>query len=235
MEDLERRKLLGAFGLTGDQQLQTVGSLSGGQRCRAALAKLAAEEANVLILDEPTNHLDLWARAALEKAICDFEGTVLFISHDRYFVDHVADHLLIMQPDGRFKKLEGNYTTYRYMVSRGLMADPFQVQRAECREQSVESKTQRTGSEKKNAESENSSALCSAIKPKRKFPYRKISDLEQEIADHESMAEALEAMMLLPETLRDGSRVREITRELDELRLKLRQLYDHWDEASELN
>ncbi|MGL6195328.1 MAG: ABC-F family ATP-binding cassette domain-containing protein, partial [Thermoguttaceae bacterium] len=67
-EEPARRSLLGSFGLTGEQQLQSVGSLSGGQRCRAALAKLAAQEANVLILDEPTNHLDLWARFALEKA-----------------------------------------------------------------------------------------------------------------------------------------------------------------------
>ncbi|MBR5627055.1 MAG: ABC-F family ATP-binding cassette domain-containing protein, partial [Thermoguttaceae bacterium] len=124
-EELDRRRLLGAFGLTGDQQLQTVKSLSGGQRCRAALAKLAADDPNVMILDEPTNHLDLWAREALEKAICEFDGTVLFVSHDRYFVDKTADHLLIIQPDGRFRVLEGNYTTFRYMVSKGLIADPF--------------------------------------------------------------------------------------------------------------
>jgi len=124
-EEPARRNLLGAFGLTGDQQLQKVNSLSGGQRCRAALALLAAEDANVLILDEPTNHLDLWARAGLEKAVREFEGTVIFISHDRYFVDRVADHLLIIQPDARFKTLEGNYSTFRHMVSKGLMADPF--------------------------------------------------------------------------------------------------------------
>jgi len=294
MEDLERRKLLGAFGLTGDQQLQTVGSLSGGQRCRAALARLAAEEANVLILDEPTNHLDLWARAALEKAIRDFEGTVLFISHDRYFVDHVADHLLIMQPNGRFKKLEGNYTTYRHHVSRGLMTDPFtgsREQKVNGRQQTAgrknepgQSRQQTTGfrlqegqpknprterpqhngqghrlglqdpkppktrspkPEARNQEPPEKPFVETHVKPrelrdpkqkrKRKFPYRKISDLEQEIADQESMVETLEAMMLLPETLRDGNRVRELTQELDDLRLQLRQLYDHWDEASELS
>jgi len=132
-EEPARRNLLGAFGLTGDQQLQKVSSLSGGQRCRAALALLSAEDANVLILDEPTNHLDLWARAGLEKAIRDFEGTVIFISHDRYFVDRVADHLLIIQPDARFKTLEGNYSTFRHMVSKGLMADPFLTDAAQDR------------------------------------------------------------------------------------------------------
>jgi ATP-binding cassette subfamily F protein 3 len=132
-EEPARRNLLGSFGLTGDQQLQKVSSLSGGQRCRAALALLSAEDANVLILDEPTNHLDLWARAGLEKAIRDYEGTVLFISHDRYFVDRVADHLLIIQPDARFKTLEGNYSTFRHMVSKGLMADPFLTDAAQDR------------------------------------------------------------------------------------------------------
>ncbi|MGI6402179.1 MAG: ABC-F family ATP-binding cassette domain-containing protein [Thermoguttaceae bacterium] len=124
-EDLERRKLLAAFGLSGDQQLLKVRNLSGGQRCRAMLAKLAADDPNVLILDEPTNHLDLWARAALEKTLKNFEGSVIFISHDRYFVDQVADKLLVVQPNATYRIVDGNYSTFRYMVSKGLMADPF--------------------------------------------------------------------------------------------------------------
>ena len=104
----QRRDLLARFGLTGETALQTVGSLSGGQRCRAALARLAAAEANFLVLDEPTNHLDLWAREALEKALLKFDGTVLFVSHDRYFVNRVADHLLVIEP-GRVRIVEGNY------------------------------------------------------------------------------------------------------------------------------
>ncbi|MDR1491636.1 MAG: ABC-F family ATP-binding cassette domain-containing protein [Planctomycetaceae bacterium] len=307
MEDLERRKLLGAFGLTGEQQLQTVGSLSGGQRCRAALARLAAEEANVLILDEPTNHLDLWARAALEKAIREFEGTVLFISHDRYFVDHVADHLLIIQPNGRFRELEGNYTTYRHLVSRGLIIDPFvknadvkntndsnaavqqknnivsskSPQKSSGQKMSYQKQTsQKSGGVKRATQGNQAAKNVSSYaanekqknnkhkktpqeikygthnpvdgeppekplvethvkqreqKRKRKFSYRKVSDVEQEIADHESMAETLEALMLLPETLRDGNRIREITAELNKIREKLQNLYAHWEEASELN
>ena len=77
----QRRGLLARFGLTGETALQTVGSLSGGQRCRSALARLAAADANLLVLDEPTNHLDLWARDALERALTAFEGTLLFVSH----------------------------------------------------------------------------------------------------------------------------------------------------------
>ena len=103
--------------------MQKVGSLSGGERCRAALARLAAIDANFLVLDEPTNHLDLWAR--------DCPGTgpqasstarVLFVSHDRYFVNHVADHLLVVEP-GRFRVIEGNYDTYLHLVKQGLAKD----------------------------------------------------------------------------------------------------------------
>ena len=94
----QRRDLLARFGLIGDTSLQDVGSLSGGERCRAALARLAAADANLLVLDEPTNHLDLWARDALERSLTAFKGTVLFVSHDRFFVNRVADHLLVVEP-----------------------------------------------------------------------------------------------------------------------------------------
>src|SRR5205807_7133700 len=85
----ERRDLLARFGVTGDMVFQRVGSLSGGERNRTALARLSASDANLLILDEPTNHLDLWARGALEKALRDFDGSLFFLSHDREFVNQV--------------------------------------------------------------------------------------------------------------------------------------------------
>ena len=97
--------------------LQRVGSLSGGERCRAALARLAAADANFLVLDEPTNHLDLWARDALEQAVPAFDGTVLFVSHDRYFVNQVADHLLVFE-GGRVQVIEGNYEAYQLQAGR---------------------------------------------------------------------------------------------------------------------
>ncbi|MGA2799571.1 MAG: ABC-F family ATP-binding cassette domain-containing protein, partial [Thermoguttaceae bacterium] len=94
----QRRDLLARFGITGDTALQKVSSLSGGERCRAALARLSADDANFLVLDEPTNHLDIWARDALERAIKNFDGTVLLVSHDRYFLNRAADHLLVFEP-----------------------------------------------------------------------------------------------------------------------------------------
>ncbi len=112
-----RRDLLAGFGLTGDTALQKVSSLSGGERCRAALARLAAADANFLVLDEPTNHLDLWARDALEEALRQFDGTVLFVSHDRYFVNRVADHLLLIEAQ-QVRIIDGNYDTYQMLLGR---------------------------------------------------------------------------------------------------------------------
>src|SRR5207245_4636243 len=97
----QMRDLLGRFGLVGDQVYQRVGDLSGGERSRAALARLVAQGANVLVLDEPTNHLDLWACDALEQALQDFEGSALVVSHDRYFLNRVVDLLIVLEGDGK--------------------------------------------------------------------------------------------------------------------------------------
>src|SRR5262249_43541667 len=109
------RDLLGRFGLVGDQVYQRVGELSGGERSRVALARLVAREGNVLVLDEPTNHLDLWACDALEQALAEFEGTVIVVSHDRYFLNRVVDLLIVLEGDGRARVIHGNYDTYERM------------------------------------------------------------------------------------------------------------------------
>jgi ATP-binding cassette subfamily F protein 3 len=105
------RDLLGAFGLQGEIVEQPIKQLSGGERSRAALAKLTVNGANLLVLDEPTNHLDIWACDSLEEAIKAFEGTVVVVSHDRYFLNRVAD-LLIVFADGTTEVVHGNYDTY---------------------------------------------------------------------------------------------------------------------------
>ena len=289
------------FGLTGDQQLLKVCNLSGGQRCRAALAKLAADDPNVLILDEPTNHLDLWARKALEKALKDFTGSVIFISHDRYFVDQVADKILVVQPNASYKIVEGNYTTFRHMVSKGLVADPFQPNALD--EPFVPEKTKQTTVKANSDMSKRSSlehvhvkpkkgtnapAQAPAVKPKgknkgavqkldqnedakktngvpsykqgdkskyaehnfkaqqgstkvkpekrkRKFPYRKVADIEDEIFIRETHLQSLNEDMLKPENLRDGAKMKELQAEIKTEEDAIKQLYEHWEEASELN
>src|SRR5207245_5284696 len=105
----QMRDLLGRFGLTGDQVYQRVGDLSGGERSRAALARLVALGVNVLVLDEPTNHLDLWACDALEQALLEYEGTVIVVSHDRYFLNRVVDLLIVLDGEGNAQVIHGNY------------------------------------------------------------------------------------------------------------------------------
>jgi ATP-binding cassette subfamily F protein 3 len=210
----QRRELLAVFGLTGDTTLQPVGSLSGGERCRASLAKLSMSDANVLVLDEPTNHLDLWARDALEKAIEKFDGTVLFVSHDRYFVNRVADHILAIEPD-RIRVVEGNYDEYQRKL--------------------------RGGGDEGDADAPAEASRPKPSKPspktttKRRFPYRKVADLEEEIFARETAVRQRQQEMLDPNVLRNGDRVREIKQQIDQEQDALKTLYEHWEEASELN
>ena len=270
-------------------------NLSGGQRCRAALAKLAADDPNVLILDEPTNHLDLWAREALEKALKNFGGSVIFISHDRYFVDQVADKLLVFQPNATYKIVDGNYSTFRYMVSRGLMADPFlpnaldvpfvpgkiqsetkpvansNMSRRSSLEKTPPSKSKsvksstttqtpaagkgknkgavknldsgnpnarktngvpsyKQGDPSKYAE-QNFKAEQGKVKPKtekrkRKFPFRKVSDIEDEIFIRETHMQTLMEDMSKPEVVRDGERMKELQRQIQEEEEAIKRLFD---------
>src|SRR4029077_4367250 len=109
------RDLLARFGLTGEIVFQTVGQLSGGEKAKAALARLCATSANLLVMDEPTNTLDIWSREALERSLNEFEGTVLVVSHDRYFLNQVADRLVVMAT-GRAQVIEGDYETYLHLV-----------------------------------------------------------------------------------------------------------------------
>lgn len=108
----EARNYLGRFLFSGDDVFKTVRMLSGGEKSRVALAKLILEEPNVLILDEPTNHLDIASRDALESVLSEFQGTLLFVSHDRYLIDSLAEHLWVLE-DGRLVRYDGNYSAYR--------------------------------------------------------------------------------------------------------------------------
>ncbi|MGV3608489.1 MAG: ABC-F family ATP-binding cassette domain-containing protein [Planctomycetaceae bacterium] len=225
----QRRDLLAKFGMTGSMVFQKVGSLSGGERNRTALARLSASDANFLILDEPTNHLDLWARSALEKALRDYDGTVLFVSHDRYFLNQVATKILVVEP-GRFRVIDGNYDTYLHLVKQGMAADA----RA-----SVAAQVAKKPSEKENgsssADDDRRGRNEGRTRRKRKYPYRKVPDIEQEIAERESRIEEIHVSFGSAEVLRDGDAVKKLRQELDEHTAALPLLYEHWEEASELN
>jgi len=208
------RDLLSRFGLVGDQVDQPAGSLSGGERSRAALARLVAQGANVLVLDEPTNHLDLWACDALEQALLDFEGTLIVVSHDRYFLNRVVDLLLVLEGDGRVHVIHGNYDTYELMRTQAP---------AENKEVADEKAAPVSPSRE------------SKPKRKRRFPYRKIEDLEADIAAAETRLQELEKLLASSELYRDGKRVKETMGDFEDTKAALKLLYEQWEEAIELN
>ncbi len=210
------RDLLGRFGLVGDQVYQIVDKLSGGERSRAALAKLVADGVNVLILDEPTNHLDLWACDALEGALLDFDGTAIVVSHDRYFLNRVVDLLLVFE-DGKVHIIYGNYDTYERMR---LLQEPAKASKPK---------------DDAKAAREEARAASKPAKRKRKYPYRKVEELEAEIAALETRLKELEAALASPDLYRVGGKVQETTQAFEDAKVKLSQLYEHWEEAIELN
>jgi ATP-binding cassette subfamily F protein 3 len=215
IDEQRMRDLLGRFGLVGDQVYQSIGSLSGGERSRAALARLVVLGVNVLVLDEPTNHLDIWACDALEQALLEYEGTCIVVSHDRYFLNRVVDLLIVIQ-DGKATLVHGNYDLYERM--RVLQRE--------------------AGPAKKERPKEEAKAPPRSSKPakrKRKFPYRKVEELEADIAAAETLVAELEARLASPELYRDGEKVKETTRAFEETKARLAQLYEHWEEAVELN
>ncbi|MGH2531194.1 MAG: ABC-F family ATP-binding cassette domain-containing protein [Thermomicrobiales bacterium] len=117
------RNYLGRFLFSGDDVHKPVDGLSGGERSRLALALLLLQHANFLVLDEPTNHLDISAREALEEMLSAFEGTILFVSHDRYFIDRIATRVWAIH-DGGFETFLGNYTDYQRQLGRRPEASP---------------------------------------------------------------------------------------------------------------
>lgn len=213
------RDLLAKFGLTGDLAFSPVGRLSGGERSKAALARLAATGANLLVMDEPTNHLDIWSCDALERTIREFDGTVLVISHDRYFLNQVADRLVVLA-DGKAQVVEGDYETYLRLQQNAAQAQQ--------RSASAGSRDTPTSDSRSNSSSQ-------STRRKRKFPYRKSKDLEAEIAKVEAEMAELEHRLGLAETWRDGDRARSAQARHDELSDELKRLYEHWEEALELN
>jgi ATP-binding cassette subfamily F protein 3 len=217
------RDLLGRFGLVGDQVNQQVGKLSGGERSRAALARLVAQGVNVLILDEPTNHLDLWACDALEQALLDFDGSAIVVSHDRYFLNRVVDVLLVLEGDGRVQVIYGNYDTYLRM--QAMQGEAARAEKAVKKEGAA--RLADAGPEDATAKPK--------TKRKRRFPYRKAEDLEADIAQGENRLHELERLLASAELYREGDRVKDTMKAFEDTKVSLKQLYEHWEEALELN
>ncbi len=227
------RDLLAQFGMRGAIVFQRVGTLSGGEKSRVALARIAALNANLMILDEPTNHLDLWARASLEDALKQFEGTLLFVSHDRYFLDQVASNVIVLDPivgDPGWKFFEGNYSAF-VTVRKAIMADDASGKKGAL----TDAKATKSAASGQQMTDDSVQSGQDRRKQKRKFPYRKVEEIEIEIALKEDELQSREADLCNPEVLRDGRKAKEAVAAVDQLKADLARLYEHWEEASELN
>lgn len=222
MTDQAMRSILAQFGLSKEVVERKVSTLSGGQKSRLTLASLAAQRVNVLVLDEPTNHLDLWACEALEQALCNFSGTILFVSHDRYFVNRIAQRMLILGNPERVQLVEGNYDDYCYTLATALRR---------CEQQSDQKATSSKSRERRSSQAGASQVTAN----KWRFSYRKVVDLEKEISQIESQVADLEAKLSEESTYSDAQRSRETQASYDQLREDLAVLYEHWEEAMERN
>ncbi len=204
--------LLGQFLFSGDDALKQIKNCSGGERNRLILAKLMVAGANVLLLDEPTNHLDLAAKAALERALTAYQGTVLFVSHDRHFVDQIATKIWEFN-DGRVTEFEGNYSAYRAEKER-LAA----LERLAEEESNTIKARQRI-----NPQSSSS----------RKKTQAQLQQIEAEIEALEVRQIELEETLADPEIYKtaDGA---QIVAEYNDLLAKLQELYAQWEQTAEL-
>ena len=204
------RGLLARFGVRGDLALQKVGNMSGGERTKVALAKLAASNANVLVLDEPTNHLDFWSCSALERSLREFPETVLLVSHDRYFLDHVCTHMLALRPEG-WRFFEGGYSDYEASREREAL-DAIAAQ--------------------PKPKGKSSSTPSAAPARRKKFPYRKPELIEADIVRVESAIEECEMALADPEVHKDGTRMRSLQTDYAHAQNELEQLMEHWEEVA---
>ncbi len=209
------RGVLALFLLTGDDVFQPISTLSGGEKGRVALAKLMLRKDNLLLLDEPTNHLDMDSREVLEDALEDFDGTLLTVSHDRYFINRVANRVVEMRPDGVTEYL-GNYDDY--VEKKRLEADG-----ALAEAEGGKTRTQ-LDKEKRRERLKQESAKTLKLK---------LKQAEQAIADAEERIAQLEARMADPETYKSPDAAQKLAQEHRDAQEALDALYSDWEELSE--
>ena len=212
--EVEIRNRLGAFLFSGDDVKKSVGMLSGGEKARLLLAKLSMENNNFLILDEPTNHLDIDSKEVLENALIDFEGTLLFVSHDRYFINRVATHVLELSENGSTLYL-GDYD---YYVEKKAEVEMTQAEEASTSNQAKEPSPVNDYQAQKESQKEVRKLM------------RQIESLEAEIEELESQSQAISEQML--ET-NDAEKLMELQAELDKIIHRQEEAMLEWEELSE--
>ena len=193
---------------------QKIKTLSGGQYTRLALARLLATEPDILMLDEPTNHLDASSREELENTLLDYSGTMLIISHDRYFINKLAHRVLVLQKDG-IKEYLGNYDYYSERV------------KAEGEQQKEEAAAKSADKPK------NEYFLNKQRQSEERKRRTKLRKAEEEIERLDSEIEKTQAMLSDPETASDYEKLIELTNKLEELQKEQEKQYEIWEELSE--
>ncbi len=211
MTSLEIRNALAAFVFTADDVFKSISSLSGGERGRLSLAKIMLKSANFLILDEPTNHLDMQSKEILEQALSDYTGTILYISHDRYFINNTATKVLELSKDGITQFL-GNYDYYL--------------------EKKAQFETDKTNAQTVAQAQTDSYAERQAKKQQARDERRlknELAALEKEIAEAEKRVHELNELLATPEVYTNASRAKNVCSERDSLEEAVLGLYEKWE------
>ena len=207
----EIRGYLGAFMFRNDEIEKRMCDLSGGERARVALLILILKKPNFLILDEPTNHLDVASREVLEEALSEFEGTLLCVSHDRYFVNRLATRILSF--DGAsVNTLDGNYDDYVNAVKNAAAGTSQQV-RAEKKPNEYMLRKEREREERRKAS--------------------RLKKIEAELDGLNSRSEQIAALLQSPEIASDYEKITELTKELDAVNAQREELENEWLTLSE--
>lgn len=210
------RNTLAAFLFTGDDVFKLIRDLSGGERGRVSLAKLMLSESNFLILDEPTNHLDIASKEILEDAVNAYEGTVLYVSHDRYFINRTASRILELS-GGQLTGYLGNYDYYLEKKTGDLPNGDLAVKNTVSKAPAPPSE----GMQDWKAQKE--------LQAKQRKKENDIRKCEEEIAKLEEKDKQLDNEMALPENATNVAKLQELTKEKESISARLEELYEKWE------
>lgn len=213
------RTVLGNFLFTGDDVLKGVNELSGGQKARLALAKLMLQNANLLILDEPTNHLDLDSKEVLENALVDYPGTIIFVSHDRYFINRIATRVVELSPNG-IQNFLGDYDYYLAKLD----------EQAELARLQMEKQNSPEKSPLNNDPSLSQFELDKQAKRDDRKRLRQIEEIEAKVQELESKVEKNEGLLCDPTFFNDHEKALQVNQELDVLKGQIEKLLNEWEE-----
>lgn len=218
------RDMLGAFLFRGDDVFKSIDVLSGGEKSRLALLRILLKPVNLLILDEPTNHLDLHSKDVLLKALKDFGGTVIFVSHDRGFIESLANRVLELKP-GEAKVFPGDYKYYLEQIGK--------LEQGEVSQPTNKSNSSVQNDEPKKTASQLSREERKRLQAEKRRLEKEEERLMTEISELEEQKATLEEKLSTPEVYSDGVLCKEITEQVSQIEEKLTQLNSRWEEVSE--